>query len=783
MAIETTNARYEGFIFDGLNSRDFGVYVTDVKVFGAPTRDVEMISIPGRDGEFALDKGRFNNIQVVYTCALGTDTQTDFNTGVSDFRNWLASRKGYKRLEDEINTTEYRMAVFKDGLDVSTLNKETGTFEVTFDCKPQRFLKSGEIPRTIGGSVTNTETKNGAVVSLESDGGDAVTSLVAQIEPVQSGSGDPSPTNVRPITGHTAANVTVAGKNLIHADRADTTTGSIHFIKVDNGGVAVDGSTSNVNGWVLNNSTSVKNFQNGTYRAILTGYGQGFDKVDLQVYINGSARGTGKDMTFTVDDDTEKVYLRIRVSANANCNCVVYPMLIKDTETDTTYEPYTGNTITVSFGDAGTVYGGTVDVVTGVLTVTHGYYLLNGSENWTVAETASGYNNFRIYKSETFKSFNNGGNGISNMAVYARNYTDGQITFRSAIASDSTVLYFFVPKAMVADLSAWKTLLGTTNLQMTMELSTPITYQLTAQEVELLTGDNNVWADTGDISITYGRDPNKIVNPTLFDAKPILQVWGYGDISINGETISIDDTTIGNVKVSGDKNGSTSVSTFDVRIPLDTASLNSGDQIKIGDMRFSFKFEIPRSQSTWDNIDLLSTGTSGDIGTNSCVINEWRFTQISRVEPLIVITNGSSFNYLTAEQKTGRWTIFVFDEDNPQGLDVGYIDITAAYDGNSEIYISGSLVLSTASITPTSYETTYTVSAIYANSTKSVLGEPLYFDMDIGEAYKEEGGEIVSVNNAVSFPAELPVLIPGANAITFDNTIDKLEIVPRWWEV
>lgn len=140
MAITTVNPRYEGFIFDGENSRDYGIYVQSVKVFGAPTRDVEMVSIPGRDGEFVLDKGRFNNIQVVYTCALGTDTQTDFNAGVSDFRNWLASRKGYKRLEDEINIGEYRMAVFKDGLDVSTLNKETGTFEVTFDCKPQRWL-------------------------------------------------------------------------------------------------------------------------------------------------------------------------------------------------------------------------------------------------------------------------------------------------------------------------------------------------------------------------------------------------------------------------------------------------------------------------------------------------------------------------------------------------------------------------------------------------------------------------------------------------------------------
>ena len=47
---------------------------------------------------------------------------------------------------------------------------------------------------------------------------DAVPANVAdcnvKIEPVQSGSGDPSPTNVRPITGHTEASVQRVGKNL-----------------------------------------------------------------------------------------------------------------------------------------------------------------------------------------------------------------------------------------------------------------------------------------------------------------------------------------------------------------------------------------------------------------------------------------------------------------------------------------------------------------------------------------------------------------------------------------
>ena len=62
------------------------------------------------------------------------------------------------------------------------------------------------------------------------------------------------------------------------------------------------------------------------------------------------------------------------------------------------------------------------------------------------------------------------------------------------------------------------------------------------------------------------------------------------------------------------------------------------------------------------------------------------------------------------------------------------------------------------------------------------LGE-VVIDLDIGEAYRDESGTIVSVNDSLTIPAELPVLVPAANTITYDNTITKLEVVPRWWRI
>lgn len=158
MGVNVTGAIYKGLTFNGFNSKDFGVYITGEAVYNAPERDVEMIDIPGRNGSFARDNGRFNNIIVEYTAGMFGDAQTDFAEGISDFRNALCASVGYCRLEDEYNPDEYREAVYKSGLDVSPeLMGRAGEFKITFECKPQRFLKSGEIAQTIAASGDTLE--------------------------------------------------------------------------------------------------------------------------------------------------------------------------------------------------------------------------------------------------------------------------------------------------------------------------------------------------------------------------------------------------------------------------------------------------------------------------------------------------------------------------------------------------------------------------------------------------------------------------------------------------
>lgn len=414
MAIKVVNSRYPGFIFDGENSRDYGVYITDVEVFGAPKRNVEMISIPGRNGNYALDKGSFENIPVKYKCVLGAGTEEDFNNGISDFRNWLASKVGYKTLSDEINLGEYRKGVFLEGMEVPTLNKQTGTFEVVFDCMPQRWL-----------------------------------------------------------------------------------------------------------------------------------------------------------------DDASSL------------------------------------------------------------------------------------------------------------------------------------------------------------------------------PVEMASGDD-------------------IFNPTLFESSPLLSVWGYGDIHINDDVISIDDTVIGNMVLA---NGGSNVST----INFSEANLRAGDAITVNQPYIG---AVCTDQDGGTIIPPSTTRIEGDNIVASVSAERLSLNQFK----LNVNLNNITFSAGTDSTKRARIYVDLRYYHAGEWTDpvVEYtveVDYTTGRVAMSASCIPGVLI---PNLTTEMY---YNIRQLTAYSTKSALGEPLYFDMEIGEAYKEENGEYISVNNAVSFPVKLPTLKPAHNTITFNNTVDKLVITPRWWKV
>lgn len=140
--------------FAGKNCRDFGVVISGAKSFGTAERDLEQISIPGRNGDLFYDNGRYKNVTVSYDASIVNRFRENYN----GFNAWLMSQDGYKRLEDSYQPDYYRMARFSVGLQAEpVIRLGVGSFTITFNCKPQKFLKSGDVPVkfTAAGNIYN----------------------------------------------------------------------------------------------------------------------------------------------------------------------------------------------------------------------------------------------------------------------------------------------------------------------------------------------------------------------------------------------------------------------------------------------------------------------------------------------------------------------------------------------------------------------------------------------------------------------------------------------------
>lgn len=141
------------FTFNGKSSDEFGLLVSNVSNFGAPARVVEKIQIPYRNGDLLIDTGAYNNYIVAYDVALISNTIANTRA----IAEWLLSAKGYALLSDTYNSGEFRMAACYDQLDyeMAHLNRY-GKATISFDCKPQRYLTSGQTETTLGASTTLT---------------------------------------------------------------------------------------------------------------------------------------------------------------------------------------------------------------------------------------------------------------------------------------------------------------------------------------------------------------------------------------------------------------------------------------------------------------------------------------------------------------------------------------------------------------------------------------------------------------------------------------------------
>ena len=359
------------------------------------------------------------------------------------------------------------------------------------------WLDTGAKPTTLrrwlGADAENvrsfSSTVTDSAVSFNETTGYAqgVLEVVSAIEPVQSGSGDPSPDNVRPISGWTGMTLTRCGKNLINP-------------KIDTDNYYASYASTNADGSItVSNSSSSKVYPvtvwtrlpSGTYTAKFTRI-SGDNPLEIFLQCNDTADYSSNIAalgvkTFTISEETQ---VRFMVVAEPSASYTV-SIQIEQGSTATAYEPYQGDTFTVDFGQ--TVYGGTLDWNTGVLTVDRvsvqfmptefsaygsaGYSMLSANNLQPIAALSDFYSVCNRFK---------------------RNYV-WQIDAEYYYVSKDFVYLFSNRWTTLEEAKTWFTDNPTI---MVYKLATPIIIALDPEKIVALSGVNTVYSNTGDTTVT-----------------------------------------------------------------------------------------------------------------------------------------------------------------------------------------------------------------------------------------------------------------------------------------
>ena len=161
----------------------------------------------------------------------------------------------------------------------------------------------------------------------------------------------------------------------------------------------------------------------------------------------------------------------------------------------------------ISLSSAGTVYGGTLDVVNGELTVDRRFFNAKdkkwswggGTYAYTTVNDTDKTQKTEIVSS-TFK-YHGGAGTVDGCVSWGGSPNNGNLIVRSAQVAPS--------------LSDWNSYIASNDVTFVYYLAEPQTYQLTPQQVNSLLGINSVWSDAGDVDVEYRADTKLYIDKRL----------------------------------------------------------------------------------------------------------------------------------------------------------------------------------------------------------------------------------------------------------------------------
>lgn len=398
--------------------------------------------------------------------------------------------------------TYTRMARFNDGSSTGTIKLQcrigsaagADLFGTSADAQSATISEDTTIVVRLG--ISSGTTMNNVIVYPMIVSGTYTTATFPEWEPYE---------NICPISGFNSATVTRRGKNLLPPN---------DIVVWQNGSINTSGNNfSSDYGIRMKDSLPIDPDTEYTFSA----FGQSDDcaffcydasyNLLYRFQLWSINNGNGHDATFTTPSGT--AYYRVRLTGTDYRPDSTMNMQLELGSTATDYEPYQETTLTISLEKAGTVYGGILDVKSGILTVDSAI-----ATEYTFTGSVSSGSNMGHYVSQdgTGAKYlgDDGSSAICNMLPVENSY-GWNAPYPSAqvggVAGRIRVYGSFSTLAEFREQFA--------GLQICYPLATPITYQLTPQEVTTLLGNNTFTCDAGQITLSYRADPTLLINKLL----------------------------------------------------------------------------------------------------------------------------------------------------------------------------------------------------------------------------------------------------------------------------
>lgn len=134
----------ETFYLDGKDAFYAGIHLQNPINFSEPVPISESESIPGRNGDLIFETGAYENRIGTAECFAMRHRNVEIM--IRSINRFLLSKKGYRKLETSDDPNHYWMARVQNGARIEQRLRTLSPFEISFDCKPQRFVKSGLRP-------------------------------------------------------------------------------------------------------------------------------------------------------------------------------------------------------------------------------------------------------------------------------------------------------------------------------------------------------------------------------------------------------------------------------------------------------------------------------------------------------------------------------------------------------------------------------------------------------------------------------------------------------------